>query len=88
MYLFGTQLGVTPPIAQEFFPNIDALEIDVCDPCFLADTNGDGVINPADFNAWIIASNSNDPIADQNCDGVVDPSDFNAWIINSNLCTP
>lgn len=55
------------------------------DPGFQgADTNGDGVVTPADFNAWILAWNNNWIQADQNCDGVIAPNDFNAWIINFN----
>ncbi|MEO1535326.1 MAG: choice-of-anchor Q domain-containing protein, partial [Planctomycetota bacterium] len=50
----------------------------------LADVNGDGLANPADFNAWVIAYNANSPLADQNRDGLVNPGDFNAWVINLN----
>jgi hypothetical protein len=49
-----------------------------------ADVNMDGVASPADFNAWILAFNGNDPRADQNGDGLVTPADFNAWIANFN----
>jgi hypothetical protein len=52
--------------------------------CGLADTNNDGVLSPADFNAWILAFNNNAPECDQNGDGVCSPSDFNAWILNYN----
>ncbi len=91
VYLFGSQVGVADIPTADRAGNIDALEIcaevvDPCDPCDLADVNNDGVVNPADFNAWIIAFNNNDPAADQNCDGVVTPADFNAWIVNFNLC--
>ncbi|MEL6796490.1 MAG: integrin alpha [Planctomycetota bacterium] len=50
----------------------------------LADTNGDGQLTPADFNAWILAFNSNGPACDQNGDAVCTPGDFNAWILNFN----
>ena len=50
----------------------------------LADVNGDGLVTPADFNAWIIAFNSQAPECDQNGDGICAPADFNAWIINYN----
>lgn len=91
VYLFGSQVGVSDLAASNRRSNIDALEIcamvdDPCDPCDLADVNNDGLVTPADFNAWIIAFNNNDPAADQNCDGSVTPADFNAWIINFNLC--
>ncbi|MEL7484339.1 MAG: GC-type dockerin domain-anchored protein [Planctomycetota bacterium] len=50
----------------------------------LADTNGDGELNPADFNAWVIAFNNQTPACDQNGDGLCNPADFNAWVINFN----
>ncbi|MEL7485523.1 MAG: GC-type dockerin domain-anchored protein, partial [Planctomycetota bacterium] len=53
------------------------------EPC-LADTNGNGVADPGDFNAWVLAFNTNAPECDQNGDSVCDPSDFNAWILNFN----
>ncbi|MEO1534222.1 MAG: M23 family metallopeptidase [Planctomycetota bacterium] len=49
-----------------------------------ADTNGDGVVNPADFNAWVIAFNNQTPACDQNGDSLCNPADFNAWVINFN----
>ncbi|MEO1535113.1 MAG: right-handed parallel beta-helix repeat-containing protein, partial [Planctomycetota bacterium] len=48
----------------------------------LADVNGDGLANPSDFNAWVIAFNAGSPLADQNRDGVVNPADFKAWAMN------
>ncbi|MEO1535859.1 MAG: GC-type dockerin domain-anchored protein [Planctomycetota bacterium] len=50
----------------------------------LADVNGDGVANPADFNAWVIAFNNQAPECDQNGDDLCNPADFNAWVINFN----
>ncbi len=50
-----------------------------------ADTNNDGFVSPADFNAWIIAFNGGNYRADQNGDGLVTPADFNGWILNFNL---
>ncbi|MEL6499476.1 MAG: GC-type dockerin domain-anchored protein [Planctomycetota bacterium] len=49
-----------------------------------ADTNGDGELTPADFNAWVIAFNAQAAECDQNGDGGCDPADFNAWVINFN----
>lgn len=49
-----------------------------------ADTNGDGSVSPADFNAWILAFNTQSPACDQNGDGLCTPADFNAWILNFN----
>ena len=53
------------------------------EPC-VADTNGDGSVTPADFNAWILAYVLREPACDQNGDGVCNPSDFNAWVVNFN----
>ncbi len=53
-----------------------------------ADTNGDGEVTPADFNAWIAAFNAQAPECDQNADGLCTPSDFNAWIVNFNIGCP
>lgn len=54
----------------------------------LADTNGDGQLSPGDFNAWILAFNSQSPACDQNGDGQCNPGDFNAWVLNYNAgCT-
>ncbi|GAB5497582.1 MAG: hypothetical protein Phyf2KO_26620 [Phycisphaerales bacterium] len=50
----------------------------------LADVNGDGVLTPADFTAWINAFNNNLPECDQNLDGGCTPTDFTAWIANFN----
>lgn len=50
----------------------------------LADVNMNGVAEPGDFNAWVLAFNLNDAAADQNCDGLITPADFNAWVLNYN----
>ncbi len=52
-------------------------------PC-RADTNGDGLVTPADFSAWITAFNTQSPACDQNNDGLCTPADFSAWILNFN----
>ncbi|MEO1535647.1 MAG: GC-type dockerin domain-anchored protein [Planctomycetota bacterium] len=49
-----------------------------------ADVNGDGFVNPGDFNAWVIAFNTQAPECDQNGDGLCNPGDFNAWVLNFN----
>ncbi|MEO0631880.1 MAG: GC-type dockerin domain-anchored protein, partial [Planctomycetota bacterium] len=54
----------------------------------LADTNGDGVLTPGDFNAWILAFNTGSSACDQNGDGACTPGDFNAWILNFNAGCP
>ncbi|MEO1716743.1 MAG: GC-type dockerin domain-anchored protein [Planctomycetota bacterium] len=74
---------------------IDAIEIavleceDVVDPCDNpADVNGDGELNPADFNAWVLAFNNQAPECDQNGDSLCNPGDFNAWVLNFNAGCP
>ena len=49
-----------------------------------ADTNNDGMVTPADYNAWILAFNSQSPACDQNGDGECTPADLNAWILGFN----
>ncbi|MCA9273564.1 MAG: hypothetical protein KDA31_11020 [Phycisphaerales bacterium] len=50
----------------------------------LPDVNGDGMVTPADFSAWVAAFNSNAPECDQNQDGMCTPADFSAWVANYN----
>ncbi|MEL6797486.1 MAG: GC-type dockerin domain-anchored protein, partial [Planctomycetota bacterium] len=50
----------------------------------LADSNEDGAVDPADFNAWVQLFNTNDFRADTNLDAEVTPADFNAWILAYN----
>ncbi|MEM9661304.1 MAG: GC-type dockerin domain-anchored protein [Planctomycetota bacterium] len=50
----------------------------------LADTNRDGRLSPNDFNAWILAFNTQSDACDQNGDGECRQNDFNAWILNFN----
>ncbi len=50
----------------------------------IADVNGDGIVSPADFTAWINAFNNQLPECDQNGDGSCTPTDFTAWINNYN----
>jgi len=57
---------------------------DVPEPECIADTNGDGVLSPADFSAWIAAFNAMSPACDQNGDSACTPADFSAWIANYN----
>ncbi|MEO0629229.1 MAG: GC-type dockerin domain-anchored protein [Planctomycetota bacterium] len=54
-----------------------------------ADVNGDGLLTPGDFTAWIQAYNRRDLLADQNADNQINPADFQAWIVNWNAgCDP
>jgi len=49
-----------------------------------ADTNGDGILTPADFSAWVAAFNASSSMCDQNDDGSCTPADFSAWVANFN----
>ncbi|MCA9273690.1 MAG: hypothetical protein KDA31_11680 [Phycisphaerales bacterium] len=66
---------------------VDAFSIQsfVCDEddC-IADTNGDGMLSPADFSAWVAAFNAMTAACDQNGDGACSPADFSAWVANYN----
>ncbi|MEO1584023.1 MAG: hypothetical protein AAFR96_05550 [Planctomycetota bacterium] len=56
-------------------------------PC--ADTNGDGIVTPADFNGWVLAFNTqNVAVCDQNGDNLCTPQDFNSWVLNFNTGAP
>ncbi|MEO1533973.1 MAG: GC-type dockerin domain-anchored protein [Planctomycetota bacterium] len=67
---------------------------DAASPRLCADQNGDGLVSPADFNAWVLNFNTQSLVADTNQDGLVNPGDFNAWILafnqgaNGPLCNP
>lgn len=61
---------------------VDSVTFDTV-TCF-GDTNGDGTVTPADFNAWVLAYNNRSEKCDQNGDGVCSAADLNAWILNFN----
>ena len=50
----------------------------------LADADGDGILSPADFTAWVAAFNAQSAACDQNSDGSCSPADFTAWVANYN----
>ncbi len=61
----------------------------VCDPgACVADTNGDGMLTPADFTAWVAAFNAGSAACDQNADSLCTPADFTAWVANYNAGCP
>lgn len=70
--------------SSELTITIIATGVDACP----ADVNGDGDVTPADFNAWVLAFNSQAPGCDQNGDGLCTPADFNAWVANFNAGCP
>ncbi|MEO0629370.1 MAG: hypothetical protein AAFY46_01415 [Planctomycetota bacterium] len=81
--VFGTN---SISLISYFIDNVvvEVPEDSVC----LADVNGNGVADPGDFNAWVIAFNNQAPECDQNLDGLCNPGDFNAWVINFNAGCP
>ncbi len=82
---------IAPPMIAEPYVQIDFSESfdRLC-----ADQNSDGMVTPADFNAWLANYNANDLKADVNQNAAVEPSDFTAWLAAFNLglggpyCTP
>jgi hypothetical protein len=66
---------------------VEVAVIDSEPPC-LPDVNGDGIVSPTDFSAWVGAFNSGAPGCDQNSDGQCTPTDFSAWISNFNAGCP
>jgi hypothetical protein len=76
---FGADANLQHPDLRSF-----VLDIIAGDPPCLPDTNGDGILSPADFSSWIAAFNAMAPACDQNGDGLCTPADFSAWIANFN----
>lgn len=76
----GSAFGSPGTLPGVQTPNLEDCPADVC----LADVNGDGVVDPSDFSAWINAFNNNLPECDQNGDSDCTPADFSAWINNYN----
>ena len=61
----------------------------VCEPAdCVADANGDGILSPADFTAWVAAFNAQSAACDQNGDTLCTPADFTAWVANYNAGCP
>lgn len=46
----------------------------------LADIDGDGVVAPSDFQAWLDAFNAGEPRADVDRNGRINGQDFGAWL--------
>jgi len=93
LYVGGnfTQIGGFDPVTGAGtgtpIPASGLAALTPCTPC-LADVNGDGMLTPTDFTAWINAFNNNLPECDQNGDGACTPTDFTAWIANFNAGCP
>lgn len=75
-----TLSGTTYELAGGFIATLGTTAGRLC-----ADQNGDGLVTPTDFTAWIGNYNTNNLIADVNQDGSVTPTDFTAWISAFNL---
>ena len=69
---------------QQFATNLFAFATTPQPRACAADTNGDGVLTPADFNAWVIAFNAQVPGCEQNVDALCAPADLNSSILNFN----
>ncbi len=70
--------GGDQPTGAIIFDSANLAIADAGGPC--ADQNGDGLVTPADFSAWIANFNAGSTDADVNRDGSVTPADFSAWI--------
>ncbi|MEO0512469.1 MAG: GC-type dockerin domain-anchored protein [Planctomycetota bacterium] len=74
-------------LARRSLANFDSQSIDadldgLLDTCeCAADINGDGQLGADDFNAWLNAFLTGDPVADQNNDGQLGSDDFNTWLM-------
>ncbi|MEO0630702.1 MAG: lamin tail domain-containing protein, partial [Planctomycetota bacterium] len=79
--LFGSP-GFVDGITTNFDPNNCISSDPVLPLC--ADQNRDGLVNPGDFNAWVLNFNGGDLIADTNQDGELTPADFNTWVLAFN----
>ncbi|GAB5496512.1 MAG: hypothetical protein Phyf2KO_15920 [Phycisphaerales bacterium] len=64
--------------------DFDDVRLEVTDLTCIADVNGDGMLTPTDFTAWVNAFNNSLPGCDQNGDGSCAPTDFTAWLANFN----
>lgn len=82
---FEFDLDSTGHGSSDYFHRDSILTVTLVDPpaepC-LADVNGDGMLSPADFSAWINAFSTMGLACDQNSDGVCSPADFSAWVAN------
>jgi hypothetical protein len=84
----------TVPGANQQTLSTNALTLTIGGGRLCADQNADGIVSPADFNAWILNFNQGSLVADTNQDGLVSPADFNGWIlafnqgVNGPTCSP
>ncbi len=86
VYIDPNASPLPPAMIMGFFEHT-TITSDSSTPC-LPDVNGDGMLTPTDFTAWINAFNNNLSGCDQNQDGLCTPTDFTAWIANYNAGCP
>ncbi|MEL6796650.1 MAG: hypothetical protein AAFO89_07475, partial [Planctomycetota bacterium] len=79
-----TDLTAVAACPSALTPSVQFFGLRTGDPTPCADSNGNGVVDPGDFNAWVIQFNTQGPGCDQNGDGQCTPADFNAWVLNFN----
>ncbi len=81
-------VGLTPDGPDELDARLgdlsDYVTLPPTSPECTPDVNGDGMLTPTDFTAWVGAFNANAPECDQNGDGACTPTDFTAWVGNFN----
>ena len=82
---FVDEIHYTPAVYEVFADDlyVSFYEERLASAC-VADVNGDGMLSPADFSAWVSAFNAMNPGCDQNGDGSCTPADFSAWVSNYN----
>ncbi len=76
--------GILPYVTLQMPCDLVELDLNECQgttEC-LADVNGDGMLTPSDFTAWIIAYNAGDLAADINRNGTLEAADFTAWLLS------
>lgn len=82
---FVDEIHYTPAVYEVFADDLYvSFYEERFDAACIADVNGDGMLSPADFSAWVSAFNAMAPACDQNGDGACSPADFSAWVSNYN----
>ncbi|MCA9273030.1 MAG: SGNH/GDSL hydrolase family protein [Phycisphaerales bacterium] len=82
---FVDEIHYTPAVYEVFADDLYvSFYEERLDTACIADVNGDGMLSPADFSAWVSAFNAMAPACDQNGDGACSPADFSAWVSNYN----
>ncbi|MEO0511404.1 MAG: GC-type dockerin domain-anchored protein [Planctomycetota bacterium] len=77
-----TGVDATSGLFGEKSTEIDALSDVAPGSVCAADINADGLLDAADFNAWLTAFIAGEPAADQDGNGLLNGADFNTWLTN------